>query len=865
MKNLPVARPPHGSFPFRQVTPVVYLAVAMILAVVPRAAAAEPEVLTTARTVRVLSAEQAAERRAVRLQGVVTHANPHRGDFFICDGTAPIYVQPQADRSLTMGDRVEVAGTTSAGDFAPCVRPAAVKKLGTGPLPDPLPYDLNREDSRWLDAHWVQCWATVRDVRTQNGFTTAKLYSRSGDADLLIPGEGNVAPCKELEGAYVRLRGVCVPGFNKQRVVDRLPRIFVQGPENLVVLERAEFDPGKVPTLLIDQLLRYSPDPHPGARRVRVAGTVTGTGPRTAFYIQDATAPACVVAETPAVVTPGTKVEVVGTLVVQGAALRLEGATVRVVGSEPPPAPRRLTAEQLAAEQYPYALVTLSGRVLEMNTSPGRPAVALQVGATTFDALLPDDGRTIDLVRDSRVEVTGIVVPATAPFHPFHLWVRDWADVNVLEVPPPPPWWTPTRVCLVFGGLALGAAVWVGTLRLRIWQQTAELRTHFEKEAQLEAQLRQSQKLEAIGRLAGGIAHDFNNLLTVINGCSDLLKQDLPPAGPEADLLGAISSAGERAAGLTKQLLLFSRRRAVTLGPLDLNEALADAEKLLRRVIGEHIELVVSGSAGLPLIRADADLIHQVLLNLAVNARDAMPEQGRLVIAAESSPDGKVRLTVTDTGCGMDDATQARLFEPFFTTKEVGKGTGLGLACVYGIVQTLDGEIRVHSALGQGTSFEIDFPALAAADAPALAPPREAAPAAVRLKDMIVLVVEDEPAVRDMVRRVLADKVSRLLVAAGPGEALRLARARATPIHVLLTDIVMPEMNGRILAEKLRRLYPELAVLFMSGYASDDVLRDGPQGEGAALLQKPFTADVLLAKLGDVVRAHTQRERVRPA
>jgi signal transduction histidine kinase/CheY-like chemotaxis protein len=865
MKTLEVVQVPHRLYPCWQATTLFWLSIVFLLAATRHAAAEgapEQTVLTNARAVRVLSPEQAAKRYPVKLTGVITHANPHIGDFFIHDETSPIYVQPQGEKGLTLGDRVEVTGFTSAGGFAPCVASTSVKKLGAGTLPDPLPYDLNLEDSRWLDAHWVQCWAIIRGVQAGGGYTNVLVESRHGQAYLLIPGEKNASSFKDLMDASIRVRGVCVPHFNAQRVVDRPPRIFVHGLNNLVVLERADLDLVKLPALQLEQLLRFSPDPHPSAPRVKVIGVVTGTGPKTTFYIQDATAQACVLPVKSLGVTPGMQVEVVGRLVVQGASLRLDDATVNILSNGPAPEPRQLSVERVLADNHSHALVTLSGRVVEVNARAEPPTVTLQGGATTIDVSLPVDGPAIELVPDSRVEVTGIVIPTTMKSTPFRILVRQWADVNVLEVPPPPPpppWWTTTRVLAALGVVALAAFIWVVTLRTRLRHQTVQLRKHFEHETRLEAQLLQAQKLEAVGRLAGGIAHDFNNLLTVINGCSDLLKRQVPPSGSLAELSEAIGNAGERAADLTRQLLLFSRHRSVALAPLDLNEVLADSERLLRRVIGEDVELTVTPTAGLPWIEADPGLIHQILLNLAVNARDAMPEQGKLILATTRAPDGKVRLCVSDTGCGMDEATQARLFEPFFTTKEVGKGTGLGLACVYGIVQTLRGEIRVRSAPRRGTTFEIDFPPVPAPSSPALLP-RVAPVGGALLKGAVVLVVEDEPGVREMIRLVLGNRVSRLLVAASPSEALRIARECDTPIHVLLVDVVMPEMNGRVLAESLSHQYPELAVLFMSGYNSDEVLQRGLHTDKATLLRKPYTADMLIAKLSEVLQAHNQRK-----
>jgi signal transduction histidine kinase/CheY-like chemotaxis protein len=379
-------------------------------------------------------------------------------------------------------------------------------------------------------------------------------------------------------------------------------------------------------------------------------------------------------------------------------------------------------------------------------------------------------------------------------------------------------------------------------LERRVDERTAELHD-------VSAQLRQAQKMDALGRLAGGVAHDFNNLLTVINGHCELLLAQLPPYDSRRASVLAIAEAGEHAAGLTRQLLAFSRRQVRAVEVLDLNAVVTDMARLLRRLVGEDIELVTRLSAAPALVAADRAQLQQVLLNLAVNARDAMPHGGQLVIetalvahdegpvlADPEAPTGpRVRLTVTDTGCGMDAATQARLFEPFFTTKPEGRGTGLGLATVYGIVRQSGGGIRVQSAPGRGSRFEIDLPRAAA---PAAATPVEDhGPAA---GGATILLVEDEEKVRDLTRLALERWGYTVLAARDGREALARAMAYPGPIHLLVTDVVLPGMNGRELAERLMAARPELRVLYASGYTDDAVVRHGVR-EGAPFLQKPFT------------------------
>jgi signal transduction histidine kinase len=386
------------------------------------------------------------------------------------------------------------------------------------------------------------------------------------------------------------------------------------------------------------------------------------------------------------------------------------------------------------------------------------------------------------------------------------------------------------------------------------------------KRKSVETQLLQAQKMEAVGRLAGGIAHDFNNLLTVILGSSDLLLEGLRVDHQSRADLEDIHKAGQRAAALTRQLLAFSRQQVLTPQVLDLNALIADLEKMLRRLIGEDIEFRTVLAADLGAVRADPGQLEQVIMNLAVNARDAMPHGGKLTIETVNADldDAYAQahvplvagryamLAVSDTGIGMDTQVKAHIFEPFFTTKEKGKGTGLGLATVYGIVKQTDGYIWVYSEPGQGTSFKIYLPrAAAAAEPPA---PKPLAPASLAGSETVLL-AEDEAAVRNFTRRVLAAHGYTVLTAADGQEALHLAERHAGPIHLLLTDVVMPNMGGRELAERLVAARHEMKVLYLSGYTDDAIVHHGVLEPGIAFLQKPFTLQGLARKLREVLDA----------
>jgi two-component system, cell cycle sensor histidine kinase and response regulator CckA len=383
---------------------------------------------------------------------------------------------------------------------------------------------------------------------------------------------------------------------------------------------------------------------------------------------------------------------------------------------------------------------------------------------------------------------------------------------------------------------------------------------------QLEEQLRQSQKLEAIGQLAGGIAHDFNNLLTAINGYSELTLRRLQADDPLQQNIKEIMKAGERAAALTRHLLAFSRKQVLQPKVLDLNAVVSELEKMLQRLIGEDIEMRTVLGTEIGSVRADPGQIEQIIMNLVVNARDAMPHGGKLTIETENvsldesyaknhiavTPGPYVMLAVSDTGMGMADETRARIFEPFFTTKEVGKGTGLGLSTVYGIVKQSGGNIWVYSEVGRGTTFKIYLPRV---DEGAEEYKRSAeAEGAVRGAETVLL-TEDEEIVRKLARQVLELYGYRVLEAANGGTALLICERHAGPIHLLITDVVMPEMSGRELADRLAGLRPEMKVLYMSGYTDNAIVHHGVLDESANFIQKPFSTDALARKVREVLDA----------
>ncbi|MEW5979248.1 MAG: ATP-binding protein [Acidobacteriota bacterium] len=380
----------------------------------------------------------------------------------------------------------------------------------------------------------------------------------------------------------------------------------------------------------------------------------------------------------------------------------------------------------------------------------------------------------------------------------------------------------------------------------------------------LEEQLRQSQKMDAIGKLAGGVAHDFNNLLTAITGYSELTLARLSPEDTLRPDIEEIKRAGDKAAALTRQLLAFSRKQLLKPEVLSLNAIVAEMNSMLTRIIGEDIQLTTHLGADLGMVKADRTQIEQVILNLAVNARDAMPRGGNLTIETSNAmldenflssqegvgPGPYVMLAVTDNGCGMDEATRARIFEPFFTTKEAGKGTGLGLSTVYGIVKQSGGTIWVHSEERKGSSFKVYLPSV---NGKAPLGQSELAAQQAQPGAETILLVEDEAVVRSFVRNVLDRHGHKVLEAANPNQALDIARAYLAPIHLMVTDVVMPEMSGKELADLLAVERPEMKVLFVSGHTEGAIVQHGVVDEHITFLQKPFTVERLVGTVRAVL------------
>ena len=414
----------------------------------------------------------------------------------------------------------------------------------------------------------------------------------------------------------------------------------------------------------------------------------------------------------------------------------------------------------------------------------------------------------------------------------------------------------PTGVCVWQGRNPLTGKQYINHDRAVEWidgrMVLLQIALDISEQTKMEQQLRQAQKMEAVGTLAGGIAHDFNNMLGVILGHSDMALKKMEPAGPLFDHLQQIRNAATRSADITRQLLAFARKQTIAPKILDLNLSMKSMLNILRRLIGENINLVWRPANGLWPVKMDPAQIDQILANLCVNARDAIGGVGTLIIEtamvtldqeyclhhAGFTPGEFVLLAVSDDGCGMDKATLGNIFDPFFTTKDAGRGTGLGLATVYGIVKQNQGFINVYSEPGRGTTFRIYLPRqMSLTEAPVQKMPSKSMPRG----HETILLVEDEPMILEMTKKMLEFQGYTVLSADRPKEALRLADGYAGKIHLLLTDVVLPEMNGRVLAEQLTKLRPDLKLLFMSGYTSNSITHQGVLDEGARFIQKPYS------------------------
>lgn len=686
----------------------------------------------------------------------------------------------------------------------------------------------------------TQISGVVRSI-TREGIVF-RVATETGTTLLVAPwaaGQG-----QSLVDAEIAARGVWMSVDRPDGALVRA--LLVEHPEQLHVVEDAPQNPFAIAPVRLEEISQLHGAALP-RHRIKVTGTVTAHL-RRSFYLTDGVHHLEVRSTGDQRLAPGDVVEVLGFVGDASRSPVLLDAMYRRVRSTAPPQPIRLDTTRRFDRSLENTLVTAQARLVKHADDATDHELLLAIDNVTFEAELPateDHAALESLTEGSLLEVTGIANlwrQSSSESLSLEIELRDAADVRVIASPP---WWTPRHAVYLALGLLVGvvaAGGWIVALRRRL---PAIEQAKDRAEAALkqrDAELQQAQKMDAIGRLAGGIAHDFNNLLTVIGGNSEFAIEEASHVhGKVPEYLLDIREAARSAAGLTRQLLAFSRKQVIQPTVLDLNLVVAEFEKMLRRLVGEDVQIIVR-TAGEPLyVHADRSQLEQVIVNLAVNARDAMPNGGRLVL--ETGYCGEhTSLAVTDTGCGMPKEVQERIFEPFFTTKELGRGTGLGLAMVYGVVTQSGGAITVESEPGRGTTFTVRLPRVSS-PANVVQPTISDRPAG---GAETILLVEDEPAVRSLAHQVLSRAGYNVMVASEGHQALRLAETHTGTIDLLLSDLVMPHMSGAQTAQLLQRAQPDTCVLLMSGYTDHPVLRDQPIPEVAELLSKPFTPDGLM-------------------
>jgi signal transduction histidine kinase/CheY-like chemotaxis protein len=839
-----------------------------------RAGESSLPVLNSLRDVKLLSNREAGRGYPVHFQAVVTHWDPRRIDLIVQDGQAAAYVDspPARDPRLSLGSRVEIEGQTRSGDFAPLIRPSSVKVIGKTELPAPLQV-LPSEGFAGIEENmWAELEGVIRSA-VSDGLGGAQIELVSGQTRVMVLLQDVPSPdaLEDWVDSQARVRGVYAPVFSSDR---QLMGFNLQTPsvEQMDILRPHPGDTFASSPRLIHSLLEYQPEGFP-RHRVKVEGRVIYQGMEGLLYVADDSGGIRIEGAGSNAAPLGSSVQVLGFLSQDHNQPVLEHAQIKPAAARSETKPRPSVAETVLSGEHDGQLISVEGYLVQRRSTSGDHLFFLDSGRQKFTAVLEHPQAVAgweDLREGALLKLTGVCeIQWSQRFVPpapeaFRLLLRTPADVQVIRHAP---WWTLGRAMRILGGLlalVLLAAVWVTALRRRVQIQTTMLRKQMEHREALEAQLRQSQKLESVGRLAGGIAHDFNNLLTVINGYANLLINDLAGNRQALESVKEIKKAGENAGQLTRQLLAFSRKQILQPVVLNLNTLVADMEVMLRRLIGEDIELITNLETAPSRVRVDAGQLTQVMMNLAANARDAMPKGGKLTVEIrnveldakavelhpEVLPGPYVLLAVSDTGSGMDEETRAHLFEPFFTTKDVGKGTGLGLATIFGIVKQSGGHIWVDSEPGRGTTFKIHLPRVSEEETPG----KPAGNGKATRGNETVLVVEDQKDVRQLVARSLNAYGYRVLATPNAEEALACAQAHDGRIHLLLTDVVMPGMDGKELATRLARLQPEIRVLYMSGYPESVIAHKGILDSGIDYIQKPFSPDDLAARVRDMLR-----------
>ncbi len=829
--------------------------------------------LRSAREVKSLSAAEAARGYPVSVEGLVTVRNARHDGFVLQDGSMAVYVfrSPAEHGNPLPGQRVRVIGRSAMGGFAPIIRESQIDHLGLSGLPKPLPLVLAEPFRSVAENLWVELQGTATAIIPDGAATTLQLFS--GTERVIVRFSEGDAPerLEPLLNAQVSVQGVYGPVFTAAGVLTGF-RILTPSPAFVKIVSRppAAAEPRSIASITHFDIRGFP------RHRVRTAGSVTYRDDEGLVYLQDGDSALRVVGATAGQPRLHMRALLEGFISRDAAVPQLDEAHWISQAQGSPVAPVHALAETLLSGEFDGRLVVVDGFLENRRTISGRLQLNLQTGLARYTAALaaPASANEFpDLRPGALVRLSGICVTQasweSAGARLATLLLRTPDDLVVVRSAP---WWDLRRSLYAASAASLLlvlALAWVVILRINLIRQI-RLRS------KLEDQLFHAQKLESLGRLAGGVAHDFNNYLTVILGYSSQLLSRLPPRDPSRAPLATIRRVSEQAAALTRELLAFGRRQVLKPVDCDLNELLVQAKHTLLPLVGESIEFVFRPAGHLDSVSIDPAQFMGVVVNLAVNARDAMPAGGKLTFETanveldlkdaqqrEGLHAGRyVRLTVSDTGTGMDVETRKRIFEPFFTTKQKGRGTGLGLAVVFGIVEQSGGHIEVGSEPGKGSTFRVYLPAAepetrsAEAEPPAAPVSRHAAPpaagpeirpaeepASVLRRQDTVLVVEDQDGVRTLVCAILKNKGLRVIDASDPARALELIESMPEPAQLLLTDMVMPGMSGHALSELVRARWPAIRILYMSGYSEDATAHQ--IGPDVSFIQKPFSPEQL--------------------
>jgi two-component system cell cycle sensor histidine kinase/response regulator CckA len=823
---------------------------------------------------RRMPAEVAEREFPVRLRGVITYYDANWRMCFVQGATEGIYVHTHNQPlDIAPGQLVIVSGYSAPGDFAPMVVRPKFDVLGKAPMPAPKTVLYSELLSGAEDSQWVQMECVVRSLKDKGSVFDLEISPRGSSESVSlvsVPKSVERAAPPDLVGSVVELQAVCATEFDNSR---RLKGIHFLCPafRYITVLNSAEADPFALPLTAINSVFQFHPNAA-NTRRQHVLGSVTWTDHHGAFFVQDATGGLKAEADG-ARVHVGERVHVVGFRNVTGSTAGLSSCVVHDAGEAAVVAPTAMGAAEAVAAgaQFEGRLLRTRGQVLEKRRTPDGLELLLRDRDAVFSAALsgPISDELANLESATTLELTGVGVfeyDANFQTRSMQLLARTPADIRIVKAAPI---WTSRRMewaAAFFVAVSLLGALWIAVLRNRLARHKAVLDANMENQRALEAKVLQSQKMESIGNLAGGIAHDFNNMLMVILGYTDVLNDEqLSPDGKEA--IEEINRSGKRAAELTRQLLVFSRKQLPETAVVNLNETVEDVSRMLSRLVGEDITLTVQAAEEALFVNADKGMLEQVLMNLAVNSRDAMPKGGSLVIKTERrivaaseivqpSADGKnefVCLTVSDTGSGISEDDLPKIFDPFFTTKEVGKGTGLGLATVYGIVKQHNGWITVKSRIQSGTTFTIFLPIAEAAPHDVAEPRIERTAFA---GEATILLVEDEDKVRRLAAQALKKAGYEVIEANSAPAALDLVEA-GRQIDLLISDVIMPGgMTGADLAERMRQMQPSLPIILTSGY-SEFRGKALQMPEGAFFLQKPYSPDQFLKTVDAALSALT--------